>query len=138
MTRRQAQGSLRLGRDHVHHRLGLCQIETSVQKSPLREFPRLRQPGAVRKGQRQGPAQDHAAPVALDLRHVFPGIGMGGAHEKRDGLIHRRVTFYDIPVNRPMRRGFRQITAAPGPKHPIRHGDRLRPGKAQNTDAAFP
>ena len=54
-----------------------------------------------------------------------------------DGLIHRRVTFYDIPVNRPMRRGFRQITAAPGPKHPIRHGDRLRDRERRASSVDF-
>ena len=91
--------------DQLHHRLGPRQVDAPVHEGPAGEFPGLGHPRA----QRQRPAQHrpgaHAAAVAVDLRHVLPGVGAGRAHQHGHHLVQRpAVRVHGPAVHQPMGR----------------------------------
>ena len=83
LARQRAAGAagrgLGAGVDQVGYRLGLGQVDLVVQKGPLAEFTRPRQPQtqtlAKLQAARHQQLQHHRAAVGLQFQHVFAGVG---------------------------------------------------------------
>ena len=83
----QGQSGVGAAGDHVHDRLGLHQVDASVQEGALGKLARLGQAGTF--GDHQGEyARDHqGAAVALNLQNVFSGVRIGSLHEHQHRFI---------------------------------------------------
>ncbi|MPM33493.1 hypothetical protein SDC9_80069 [bioreactor metagenome] len=94
-TPRTARSRLGARIDQIGNRLGLGQIDLVVEKRPLRELPRLRQPQLRRRRARQLHAaryqqlQHHRPAMRLQLQHILAGIAVRPRKEQRQPPINR-------------------------------------------------
>ena len=80
------------GPDHLQDRFRLGQVKPAGEKGPLGELPGLGQARPLVQHQRQKTRQHPVAGVAVDLHHVFPGIGVRGLHPGEEHFVD------DLPV----------------------------------------
>ena len=84
--------------NEVGDRLGLCEINTSVQKGALGELTRQSQPRPpVEHGVEHGLGGAYAA-VATDLDDVLSGKGCRCFHHRNHHLVESSFIPDDVPV----------------------------------------
>ncbi len=80
-------GGLRL--NEVDDRLGLGQVQFSVEEGPLGELPGPGLPGAGSEEGVQDQREDHGGAVALKLRRLLPGVAVGSPADKGQAGVKR-------------------------------------------------
>src|SRR6185437_6761414 len=99
-TYRMKSGARRSGSmtgDEIGHRLGLCEIELPIQKSPLGKFTGFGQPGARPQKRLDHLFLDIRATMTGDFHHVFPRIAARIAKKRDDNLIELPVAVDQQP-----------------------------------------
>ena len=131
------QGPFAPGIDDVHDAFCFCQIQPAVQESPFGEFAGLRRPGPCPEGQGQDFLQGLPPAMALDLAHIFPGIGMGPGHVHGQHLVHHLALFVqDVAVTQlpgSVPAGF-----LPAGEQLVRNGKAVRPAEPDHADGTHP
>ena len=124
------------GVDHFANRLSPGEIEPTVEKSSLAEFPRQSPAGSGGQHQLQHPLNGHQAAVAVEFHHGFAGKTAGCPHQQQQRLIHPLAAgrIHHMAVEHPMAL---PVLLARGQKQAL--ADRLRPfaGEAQDCHAAL-
>jgi hypothetical protein len=83
---------------NVRHRLSLGQIQPPVQKSPLREFPRLGKPRALREhGLQHGP-HHHRTAVTRNFNDILAGERARRAHHRDEDFVNDASFPHHVPV----------------------------------------
>ena len=92
------------GGDHLANRFRPGEIEPTVEKSPLAEFPRQSPAGSGGQHQLQHPLDGHQAAVAVEFHHGFAGEAAGRPHQQQQGLIHPLAAgrVHHVAIEHPM------------------------------------
>ncbi len=114
------------------------QINAAADESPPGELARFGHAGAGPKHQFENSVKHRKPTVAIDLDHVFPSVGGGGAHEADkyfiDGLT--RARFNDVAVVEVVGLDFLQGTGLT--KQLAANGPRLGAADFDDADASGP
>jgi len=84
---RASRSCFRTGVDQIGNALRLGKIELVIQECALSKFTRLRSTRAQIKTPSQDQPEDCESAMALQLEHVFTGIGMRGGVKNRNPSI---------------------------------------------------
>src|SRR4051812_5931972 len=112
------------------HRLGLREIETTFEKGAPGEFAWFGKPSAAIEARGEQLAHDHRPAVAVQLEHVFTGVGVRRRKEQRQPLVDQLALRIVEP--RELRLPWRRQLADDGTGN-ARH---RRAGKSDDADAA--
>ena len=85
----EMQAGVVRGLDQIQHRLGLCQIELSVQKRPFRELARLCKADTLGEDGVQSPTGEVLAAVQVQFERVFARVTAWGVHQQQAGSVER-------------------------------------------------
>ena len=113
------QGGLSSGGDDIHDRFGLCQVDTSVQKSAFGEFALVGGNGAMAESQGKYGAQGFYRAVHLEFHHIFSCIGMRSFHVHSQSSVYDTVIIHDLAVIHHIGDGIVKIMKFLCFKHPV-------------------
>ena len=136
LAQRAGKRFLAPGGDHVHDRLGLCEVDPSAQKRPLCEFSRFGGAGAGAENTLQDPAHHERTPVTVNLHGVLGRIGMRPLHIKHQALVDHTVLIHDMTVvDGAGLPGRDRMPLIPGPENIRKDANSFRPRNPDDPDA---
>ena len=108
---------------------------------PFMKALKVNSPGLARRAPERSddledPGEQEGTAVAVDLHHVFPGVGMGGLHEGEQHLVHHGPGVGVHQMTQVESMALKGLNGFPGPEQPF--GDVPGQGPAQADDPDAP